>query len=295
MQQPIIINHKEENSVLKIFPFKPILSSTNKGKSGIHFEHYQLTAHETPEYVPMHHAIAVSYKSIKIDRYLDGKLNNERFDKDHILVTPSKVAHKFSCTNRSSFSLLYFQPQLIKDMAFDLINPDRIELLPHLARPDPLISGIARFIGLQAESERMIDTTYFDQLSLTINMHLLKYYCSKEHQFVENNYKLSKIQLEGVKEYIENNLSQKLELQKLADVLGLSRYHFARIFKKTVGITPAHYIIDRRLAKATDLLNNTSLNAGAIARQVGFCDHSHFSRSFKKNYGLSPDQYRNLR
>ena len=97
-----------------------------------------------------------------------------------------------------------------------------------------------------------------------------------------------------MREFIDANLDKNLSLETLADVAGLSVYHFARTFKQSEGLTPHDYLLERRLAKARELLTHPDQSLSAIASRVGFADQSHFTRRFRQAQGVSPGQFRRL-
>jgi AraC-like DNA-binding protein len=98
--------------------------------------------------------------------------------------------------------------------------------------------------------------------------------------------------LQRIREYIEGHLAENIELEMLADIAGLSKWHFARAFKQTVGTPPHFYLIQRRLERAQELLAETNLSLGQIALRSGFSDQSHFSRRFRMFLGVSPRSFR---
>ncbi len=73
-------------------------------------------------------------------------------------------------------------------------------------------------------------------------------------------------------------------LQDLADMVGLSAWHFLRQFKKYVGLPPHAWLVQARLQKARQLLKQGDQIA-MVAQQCGFSDQSHFNRHFKKSNG----------
>jgi AraC-like DNA-binding protein len=98
--------------------------------------------------------------------------------------------------------------------------------------------------------------------------------------------------LRRVTEHIDSHLSDALPIAILAAHAGLSTYHFARAFKKSVGIPPHRYVLQQRIKKSAELLKQTALPLIAIAQLAGFTDQSHFSRSFRCHLGRSPSDYR---
>jgi AraC-like DNA-binding protein len=98
--------------------------------------------------------------------------------------------------------------------------------------------------------------------------------------------------LRRIREYVENNLGQPIDLKALAGAAGLSVYHFARTFKQSEGLSPHAYVLERRIAKARNLLARTDLPLSVIALELGFADQSHFARRFRQTVGVSPGKYR---
>jgi transcriptional regulator of acetoin/glycerol metabolism/AraC-like DNA-binding protein len=95
-----------------------------------------------------------------------------------------------------------------------------------------------------------------------------------------------------VQDYVEANLSHAIDLATLAAIAGLSIHHFARGFKQSAGIAPHHYLIQKRVERAGDMLAHTDLALSEIACTVGFSDQSHLARHFRRMLGITPGQFR---
>jgi len=95
-----------------------------------------------------------------------------------------------------------------------------------------------------------------------------------------------------VREYVEANLGDSIDLVTLAAIAGLSIHHFAREFKQSAGIAPHHYLIQKRVERAQDMLAHTDLSLSEIACAVGFSDQSHLARHFRQIFGTTPGQFR---
>jgi AraC family transcriptional regulator len=94
-------------------------------------------------------------------------------------------------------------------------------------------------------------------------------------------------------DYIEQNLSEKLSLEIIAEKAHFSPFHFHRMFKIIVGETVHAFINRKRIEKAASyLLHQKEKSSTEIAAEVGFSDLSSFSKSFKNFYGISPNQFK---
>ncbi len=93
-------------------------------------------------------------------------------------------------------------------------------------------------------------------------------------------------------QYINDNITEKIEL---ADVVALTRWktpHFIRLFTKHLGMTPYQYILRRKIERACVLLEETNLSSADIAFELGFHSYSNFNSAFKKIMGITSDSYR---
>lgn len=94
--------------------------------------------------------------------------------------------------------------------------------------------------------------------------------------------------------YIKNHFAEDIVVDQLAAYVGLSLYHFIRIFTEETGLTPHRYLIDIRLNTAKYLLKNSTFSIKDICYNTGFSNESVFCSSFKKHLGITPTQYRLL-
>jgi len=100
------------------------------------------------------------------------------------------------------------------------------------------------------------------------------------------------IRLGRVTSYIEQNISEPLTLQQMAQVAGVSISTLNRSFHEALGMPPMEYVIEERFMKATSLLKNTGATITEVADRSGFADSNFFSRQFRRRFGCSPRDFR---
>lgn len=92
--------------------------------------------------------------------------------------------------------------------------------------------------------------------------------------------------------HVEERASEPLDLQGMAAIAGLSRYHFLRSFRRLVGMTPYRYLLRVRMTRAARRLATTPDPIITIALEAGFGDVSTFNARFRTTFGTTPSKYR---
>jgi AraC-like DNA-binding protein len=96
------------------------------------------------------------------------------------------------------------------------------------------------------------------------------------------------------RDYLDEHLSDDVDLRTLAREVALSPFHLARSFAQEVGESPHRYLVRRRLDRAAELLVSTPLTVTQVCDRVGFGSPAHFSQSFRRRFGVPPSVYRTL-
>ncbi|HEY0333693.1 MAG TPA: AraC family transcriptional regulator [Stenotrophomonas sp.] len=92
-------------------------------------------------------------------------------------------------------------------------------------------------------------------------------------------------------EYIERHLCETVGVHQLAAAACMSRFHFARVFRRATGYSPMEYLRHRRIEQAQVLLLEGRHKVSEIANDLGFFDQSHFVRRFRRATGCTPARY----
>ena len=92
--------------------------------------------------------------------------------------------------------------------------------------------------------------------------------------------------------YIETKLGSKIAIGEVADCVALSKSHFSRAFKQSLGFSLMTYVTSRRVERAKLMITSSQERLSDIALACGFADQSHLNRCFRRAVGISPGLWR---
>jgi AraC-like DNA-binding protein len=98
--------------------------------------------------------------------------------------------------------------------------------------------------------------------------------------------------LRRARDHADRHYDEPLDLEQLAAVAGISKFHFQRLFTATYGLSPAEHLSRRRIERAQDLLRATNLTVTEVCMTVGFSSLGSFSARFRELVGETPSQFR---
>lgn len=99
-------------------------------------------------------------------------------------------------------------------------------------------------------------------------------------------------ELAPVMRYFEENFSEQISMEAMAELAGLSATHFNRRFRALLRMSPTEFLRSLRVQEAQRLLTMTQDSVGEIALAAGFYDQSHFTKRFRATTGMTPLAYR---
>lgn len=104
--------------------------------------------------------------------------------------------------------------------------------------------------------------------------------------------RLTDPELTRVLDVMTERLAGPLQLDELAELVHLSKFHFLRMFTETVGLTPHRHLTRLRMARGAELLRTTGRSVPEVAAACGYASAGHFAESFRRQYGAGPGEYR---
>jgi len=172
----------------------------------------------------------------------------------------------------------------------------RIELLPRVGEPDAVGAHIMRALARLAARPDPASSALIEQTLDLLCFHLLRVHTSLGRSAAAASRRgLLPWQVRRVTAYMRDQLDQDISLNELANLLGLSRFHFCTAFRLATGQTPYETLITLRIERARELLGNPSSRITDVALAVGYSTPSAFSASFRKVTGTTPTDFRRRR
>lgn len=213
---------------------------------------------------------------------------------DHNPIPLTQLNKGESC----SILILWLGPMFIKDMASFLgIPPDLEKLLHNL----PLLQGdkVSSLIIELAEAYRSnFDSEVLEDLCFEIVGEIINS-MRVRHQALQKLTKYKQSTLEDLlprllqaRQTVEARFVEGFKAEDIADLIGLSEFHFIRLYKAAFGITLRQHVISLRLDFARRSLEIPGTSITDISFQSGYGNPSAFVHAFSKRFGHSPSQYR---
>jgi AraC family transcriptional regulator len=169
------------------------------------------------------------------------------------------------------------------------IGSPRVSLVNCFRARDPVLHHIAQLFSQEMRrSFHPTQTLLIQSLATALSTHLLRSYSDAVGVEDRSAASVNFSAIRRALTYINDRPNRQINLDELAAVSGLSRFHFSREFKRHVGTTPTWYVERARIARAKELIRGAELSLAQIALSVGFADQSHFTRRFNLHVGCTP-------
>jgi AraC family transcriptional regulator len=168
----------------------------------------------------------------------------------------------------------------------DLVVSGEPALLPNLAK---LLENAHKELDADHEIARTLLARAASLLRVEIERQSADVGCEK------NTGGLVAWQIRRLNVFMEARLDQPIRLQELAAVAKLSTAYFSRAFKRTFGVAPHSYLVNRRLERAESLMLTSDLSLSDIALRCGFADQAHLCKLFRRRHAQSPAAWRRER
>jgi AraC family transcriptional regulator len=192
--------------------------------------------------------------------------------------------------NAAHITYVYIDPSATTQAAGrDIVVPP---LLPRLHFYNSVLWQTVLKVKTLVEGEGARSSHYGDALGVVLTHELVHNEQGVRRREGSDRGGLAAWQRRLVAQHVEEHLTERLPISRLAKLARLSRYHFCRAFRHSFGLSPHRYHLHRRAERAKTLLANPTLSITDIAFDLGFRETSSFSTTFRKLVGRTPTDYR---
>lgn len=210
------------------------------------------------------------------------------------LIRSAGTGARYAWTAPHRANMTCLDPRVVRRAAEEtgLANPDRLDIGNSFETRDRVCEHL--ILALEAEAEdaaHAAQPLMIQLIASALATRLLTGYNTAGSRSVRPRGGLSPGQLGRVRAYVEENVGQPISLDDLAGVAEVSRFHFARQFRRSTGESAMGYVLRLRVERGKALLKDGRLTVSRIATDLGFADQSHFARTFRRLVGTSPKQF----
>ena len=279
------------------FPAGPpgavVRSSGTAGWRGIVVESHRLEPRELPPHSVVGHGIGVNIGAtsttfgLKTGRGWDDRVIHP--GASHLLSYGQVNTPRWLSTFEECSMIL--DPRFVADVVKDGLPANRIEFASQRSVADPILTQYARTFLAELSAEAPNGQLYVETVTIGLVLHLLAHYGVTKPKATAPRAKLNSFQLRATLEFIDAHLADDVPLLALADQAHVSPFHFARLFRQTVGLPPHQFVVRLRIHRAIGFLRRGDMPLAQVAVACGFHDQPHFTRAFRAVTGRTPAQF----
>ncbi|MEE3662243.1 AraC family transcriptional regulator [Brenneria sp. g21c3] len=224
---------------------------------------------------------------------INGRTHKQKAHVGQMLVVPAGIESQWEVDGNRTMLVLTLPNETVRKILGGAC-PDQIgQTLWQLSEntwSDPLVETLLSHLWENSAGQNMAQSYLADGLLITILSQLL---IRADADLASNtSVILPQWRIKRVNQFVNDNISNEISIDDLAEAAGLSRRHFARSFQQKMGETPHRWLMNQRLEKAKTLLLETHESICDIAHHCGFSSQSHLTTVLKQVTGMTPARWR---
>lgn len=262
---------------------------------GVSLEHFRFRRGELPEHSHREHLVTFSLNGCRGEITTPEGFRARGEGGASVCVIPSGQPFSARTEGDSENVAIYLDPALVVRASDEAGARGRAPSVVESCAPhDPVVRSVGLALLEEMDSRAPAGRLYVESLANLLAVHLLRHYTSDNSPADAPQFRggLAGRRLRRVLDFIEENCAGDVSLAELAEVGGMSTFHFAREFKRATGTTPHQHLIRLRVERAKRLLAESELPLVEVGALAGFSHQSHFTRLFRRLTGTTPQTYR---
>ena len=167
-----------------------------------------------------------------------------------------------------------------------------VELRPHRKFADSRLGALVTAIHAEMVAGFPSGRLFLDSVEQAMAVALVSGHTVRQRPVRISRGGLGSARLRRIEELVHARIEGELSLDEMAQSVGLSTAHFARMFRKSSGETPHQFVLRRRIERAKAMLRGPDARVLDVALASGFKTQQHFAQVFRDARGISPTEYR---
>jgi AraC family transcriptional regulator len=274
-------------------PHPPVVSSAFFGEDVILEKHLTPHSAQYGEREQMTHTLFLhAGEPVRATWRVGGQRFNAWVRPGNLWIVPRSIPHTSSFQGPHGGVLLSIAKSQFERQIGPLMHGGRIELAPGFNLEDGQLEHSLRALLAVAQDGSGADALMGELLVNAACTRLAKRYAVSKLNAVPRRGGLPDARLKRVLEFIDANLGKNITLSELADLVNMSLYYFAVLFRQSTGLSPHRYVLNQRVERAKQLLHDPKLSVLDVSIEVGFEHQNNFARAFRRLIGVSPTQFR---
>lgn len=214
------------------------------------------------------------------------------YHQNEIIVTPAGIKSGWKWHAKSKVIVITLDPKKFESFAQKelgvLLGTKQLQDIPQFMDADIVQAGV---MALEALKSAMGSSVMYESFARIFLTKLIQKYGAPSEE-LEFSKSFTAQHYKRVLDHVAEHFGQEITIEDMAAQAALSPFHFARLFKQTIGETPYQFVMDYRVEQAKKMLADLSRPMIDIALACGFSDQAHFSRVFKQLAGKTPKDWR---
>lgn len=239
---------------------------------------------------PTHHTLSLYVDGGELIRRKVGSAMLRNGGAGSLCVLPHGVTTDWEVEGWIRLFHLYVPPAAFDRAVVEGLDADpaRVELIDRTYIRDPLIEGMIRSVVLPLRWEEPADRVALSYAGRMLIAALVSRFTNRDPRGARALGGLAPAIRRRLVEFIDARLDTALTIDELAEEAGLSPFHFARAFKRSMGEPPHRFVQRRRVERAKDLIRDGRMSLAEVALACGFSSQSHFTARFREFTGVTP-------
>jgi AraC family transcriptional regulator len=280
----------QAGKVIPIVESPPLLAS---GWSGVALEAHTTGPYDHPAHEHPTHFVQLQLKGpVRYRWTTNGFTRTGIAEPGTLFLCPRGSRDRVEWDGDTDRLMVSLEHPVITKALEETADQNDVELRQSFEMRDRHIASVILALRADLEDGSPAGQLYGESLITALAVYLQKRYGVFRPRTTEFRGGMPTRRLKRVLEFIGENLGEDISLSTLAGVAGMGPHYFSDLFKRSTGLSPHQYVLNRKIARAKEHLRDPKISIVEISAITGFADQSYFTKVFRRTVGVTPTRFR---